>query len=1591
MACEYSIDNYTQDKRWDPVIEQLNELPGSKRDLQKALNSLESSKVIRKNPKTGKYLVNNGDFYYSNSDAHAAAVTLANENKNVLDAINAAGKQPIFTLRPTRQWRYSTRKAVGMDVSTYFVEVNEAAFRNVVPGFTISATEEREAREEYEREQIEARRSIEEQRKSIAGGSTTFNKIEDLSKKFEKAFRKAGIKITTVIDTDLIIPGRLVPISATEAEIQINPNLMGRDTLIHENAHVFIDLIGLENPQVQETLASLRGSDLEGFVSEMYPNLTGDRFDKELLSTYLGLGGVDYVSESPNAIQRLINRIVRAFSKLFGIDVKSTATLLDTFMSMEYEDYTGGILDELVQEQRATRRRKSRQEKARGGKSYRNETNKKNKIVTNGFILDTTPEKFAEELQDRIADRIREIEYKAGTIKLDSKEIENLKLFKSQLANLESVDEFADFVHSARRRTAVMKAQITRMIKKWPSLDQSPLEQEEYLAEIKRLVSVTNEVNFYYNSDFNRSTLHIIRKFVEDQLVKYEYQPNLLKRKEQRELKKVLDTMKQDLDDTIPSLEKINSDVYNTALAYYGDWLVGFHDSELDSQIKEIVNTIKENKKYRGTRMPIGLRTSDPRYYAIIDNYNKGNITKEEYDDAILELSIEHLKEKLPSRATIVKMLQTAYKDKSSYSVWVDPHIYSSWAPAQLFQLGVKESMTKGMERTRANVFQIMQQREEYKQAMGGLDINPTKFNEGLIEEVEYYVLNRSTDKYEPMKLWSYVQPFKVSEFNKAKREELEAINEKYEKPEYDLSNPEKFLDWTTSEKSDKWYKEVREWYKQNTKAKEGAEDSLKQMLKEYNDLIKKIDKLEDIVEQGVEYKYVKGVRSKIKLTDKKVADKRSDLSIAQHALKMIEQEIKQSIVIQESVSNLAARAKLGKINYKGVVYKGKFVEPSTKWLNPKYQQMQSNPALKKAYDFLIDRHRKDQKLLGVTNPMKKNMWDDDFSYLIGSIRKSGRDRLIEQGAYKTLKDSIAEGTTVQSTDVNWGTLLDVNGDPLKTTAMYYVHPVASKDVSTDVWETAAQFSHMANMHKALGDITDVANMHLNMIDNMEVGVQAGGKPLINYRAKQRGQVQATTRKGVDSNIKKAAKEFIDSVVFGQREIATRFNAFGKELELNKITSNIAKYTALNTLSFNMLQATNQFLLDNFQSFNEAAAGTYYTKEDYAWGKKVYWESGGALKDLGRFTNTTKLGQAVNMFDALFELEDRGEGTGGAKVKQIFSTDTLMKLQSVVEHELQATRMLAMMRGKKGFKTKSGQTIYVDSNRKLTTTNTGEEANLWDVLTKNDKGFLRVDPMVGNFGTKEISKFKNKLRGVSRLTNQIKGNTDKSPYQRRWWGNTVGLFRNWIPPGIRRRFGHGDGVHIDEEIGNVTEGMYTSFARLVVDLVTTHGAVNNIKELWNSRTDLEKANIKRTSMELGFGITMALVALALAKAVDDDDEDSPMTSFILYQTRRLQSEMFTYLNPGEAFRMLKSPTATARPIGNMMGLVGHVLFSEMPYAAGVPIDESDIFYQRDSGMFKKGERKLNKKLLQVFPVGPGLLKSLDPQTSVEFYDRSPFE
>ena len=84
--------------------------------------------------------------------------------------------------------------------------------------------------------------------------------------------------------------------------------------------------------------------------------------------------------------------------------------------------------------------------------------------------------------------------------------------------------------------------------------------------------------------------------------------------------------------------------------------------------------------------------------------------------------------------------------------------------------------------------------------------------------------------------------------------------------------------------------------------------------------------------------------------------------------------------------------------------------------------------------------------------------------------------------------------------------------------------------------------------------------------------------------------------------------------------------------------------------------------------------------------------------------------------------------------------------------------------------------------------------------------------------------------------------------------------------------------------------------------------------------------------------------------------------------------------------MMKSPTATARPIEKGIDLL-HQIGSELGYISGLApwVDEKDIFYQRRTGRFNKGDRKIRKDFEDLLPIWRGLTRTKAPGEAYKWF------
>lgn len=1347
--------------------------------------------------------------------------------------------------------------------------------------------------------------------------------IYDKARKFQTMFEKHGITVDVIVDHTISGLGQVDPTAPGEnPTIRIN-TVAAEDTIPHEFAHIYLDLLGLEHPSVRAALKELKTNTgryklLQMHMKEAYPDYNGDMYDKELLATAMGLEYLRMEKKATFNAEQLINPnksseklgwfqdIIKAIKDFFiemlaavegegkfaGANVNIEALTRDMFTgNLKSEDFTGKF-NPALQESRDQIKIK----------------------------------KLVEEQKVRVQGQIN----LANKLPLEKREKELPKLEKLQasLKNIRKVEDFSSFVDSMGKSLALSKIEYDKIMK-------IPINRRATNDNLNTIWKLKGELDGINAIKKIKGVMRSKYNSKVEALVKQGLTLKKAKQKVRQEMPIRFNTMEEKAVEILDQFEDLNEDFIDNVIPILAEKLLPLHNKNIDTGIDDLIQNFEEGKK-KGIYRYTGIKNS-PELSDLKEKKARKEISEQEFKEKRTDLAIEQLKNrKIMGRGDLIREMKHAHTDKSGYSYLFDPIIYSSEPVIQLFAKSVGAQNIEANDETLFFKGDLVSEYNEFTKGVN--DFNVDKLNEDLIEEITIETYNHKLKKNERKTVLAFVNPVDQNKYYTEQLNSERKLAEKYNKPKReDYTDESLFLEartkWFKTANGRNFLKESKKWVSENTEPVEDwkkERDAIQNRIKEAQNIKKDNKDNPAIVEEQ----------------DNKI--------------KRLRQILNHNMIGQQNP-----------------IPRNDWVSPKkSKYASSKYAKIQSDPRLKRYYDFLIKSMNNAHDMIG-PNRSYKNKWDK-YSYVLPSIRKEVLDRGVEQGYFKTGKDLLKESTTIQETDDDFGVYNDLSGELVKQVPVYYTNLVDAKDVSKDLASSVYRFSNMAFKYKAKSKIVGEVMLFRQVMEQRgTLEVSSSGMEQVNKVAEQLGIKLPVLKKG-ESYTFKHINEWIDTVMFGQEELKQEFNLFGKNLSATKLAGVVNKFTALNNLSFNLLQATNQYVMDNMSMLQEGIAGQFMTKKDLAWAKGKAYSEGMGMKDIGEFMPNTKLGKAMEFFDALVEVTDReGNRLVGNKARKALDSGNLMVLQQAVEYQLSATRMLALMKNLEGkLKDKNGNVIQRN----------GKNANLYDLLLIDEKGRMSLDPELSE-DSFDRNDFIFLLRGLGRRTNQIKGKFDHGMINRTWYGKMISLFRSWVAPGIRRRYGHGgftgSTIHTDQELGSTTQGYYISFANMVTE------SIGNKSAPWTTyehMTEMEKQNIKRALTELSALIATGVMIGAIGNL--DDDEETWLSNFVLYQATRYQMEILQWtpvVGTKEAFRIMRSPTATARPIEDGIEIFEQILFQELPYLFGIG-DEKDIFYQRRTGRYEKGDRKIKKKIYDLIPVLRGLERSKTPEEAQKWFN-----
>ncbi len=1335
--------------------------------------------------------------------------------------------------------------------------------------------------------------------------------VKDQIISLQKAFLAAGITVRVEIDPELTSKGRVVTNPDGTTVVKLNPNKLSEDTHIHEFSHILVDLLGVDNPVVQQAIQQLRGTNLETKVKEKYPHLTGEKLDKEIVVTAIGLAGAKINRNQPNLFQRIFNKIARALRSVFNIKEDAVERLASQLLA--------GRLD---------------RSQFKGRLSY---------YEQNSIDLSGQQKRFEDTVQQvRIA--VEDALLKAQRVSEENQneqEINTLKLLKKKLENVEKVENLIDFVNYAARLANKAEDIFENIATEFKEGSTSP---EERLNMIHKLYNVSTYLNNFFAGD--NSLMDQIQLLITKDLRKIDRSistdPAVIAQNAQR--KGELDVISAKLKGAIDQMKSVQADYYDTGIPMMVDLLLEYNSPEINNNIQILIDN---NTKFGRT---VGLQ-KDEQYQKLTKEYkealkeNKGNkevtdAIEAKYKSELTKLANSQLENRKIGRQTLINELREVAQDKSAFSYWLDPFVYSSQPALQLFATFVKDSLYKASDDTRELIYRLAPAYRKFAEFKGA-DINPNKFNED-IQEVYAYRLRQEDGSYKNVRMLSFVQPFDVNKYNLEQAKMYKEAEEKFKKPGKDATDQER-KDWEKSPERKQYYSFINKWHSDNTQP---SPDAMQRKA---------------LLERKLSAANAKLKTATLNNNADAIAVATADVTTYKAALENIWDDFNKS-------------------------FRGTAVMPNSKYVNPKYEALKNNAPAFEYYNALLEEYKRSQKMINY-NGMTLNSWDT-FSYIVPSIRSSGLDKVQKDGAFSAAKDFAKDTFTFLETDTAYGDAINANEEfRNKTVPIFFTGALDEKFVTRDLGSSIVQFGAMANMFNRKSQIQGAVILMADIIENQEVlSTAANNIPIVNKLASRLGFTRYK-KKIEESNHSKHLKAFIEMNFFGEKEIKADFDFAGKNFSLNKMSAQLASYTAMANLSFNALQAVNQGVIDNIRLREEAVAREFFTSKDYFWAKKEYL-GGKALQsigDMGAFAPTSKIVQAAQLFDAFgnYEGVQMNQKTGAKALKAI-SLDGMFILQHGFEHESAMTRMLAI------FKSYEGKLL--DKDRKPILNADGKPANIYDIIVDNGKGVyqLRNDVFIeGEIkdGKAELVPFNrmqvmNKISSLTKKTNQIKTETDKVTLQRHWMGRLVMLFRNYFVPSLRRHYGHAAnfGVHTDLESGMLSEGTLVTLGRFIKESFQN----KSITGTWNQLSPMEKANMKRLrGTGFYFGIASMLIASLTAAMEDDDEEKTYVNMFLMYQALRAQSELTQFIKINEFLKLSTSPTASVRPAENLSKLLSQIP-DELNYI--INNDREGVFYERRTGIHQKGDRKFVAYLEKMLPILQGVQKSQTPEEASKWFN-----
>jgi len=620
------------------------------------------------------------------------------------------------------------------------------------------------------------------------------------------------------------------------------------------------------------------------------------------------------------------------------------------------------------------------------------------------------------------------------------------------------------------------------------------------------------------------------------------------------------------------------------------------------------------------------------------------------------------------------------------------------------------------------------------------------------------------------------------------------------------------------------------------------------------------------------------------------------------------------------------------------------FIFEKGKLIGPKkiYETDLSNltPTEKKVLELFRGVTDTSHKITFGKNSLKKYLFKTQF-YELPKITKSSLERIYEGDIKGIFKDKIDDLTKTRADDVEFVTKnINLNNKEVRKLRIPYREygseiKFDNKDQSLDLMTMYRLEFKSTNRFKIRRNVETELNFLIDIAEDSEYYEKEGSR--IVTRAKD-GKAKA--EKNPDSDAVNMMKNMLESRFY---DIGQANNVKWGSVDMNKAVKFINSSSAFLTLSLNLASGTANVVNANAQMFLETVyKGYFFTASDIAKANKVYGEHmASTLQDNINPINEGYVNQVLELYHVRGSYNlSNSNFLQSTMLKSGLDLNTLQVFQNSGEHWIQSVLSMSILNN---IKVKNEQNKFIDKDGNIVDSKE-KAASLLDMTRMNEEsGLVEVDKkVVYTTHSKAVrwnegGKTKVDLLIRKKIYDSIGNYTeiDQAEIMRHWWGKLLMLYRKYFVPmgqarlrAIETSITAKDDLRDDQKrfsyaLQEYEEGTYTTLVRYIStslkDKQKSLLGLNN----WKKLSDYEKHNIKRSVVEIFMTSVILPLASMLVAAAAGDDKD--YLFFLAYQLRRAETELSSYRNISEFFKMMRSPIPSARLLETGFQLVGGVL------------------------------------------------------------------